>query len=217
VVVAADRDPHRGAPGIVFLVRHGRTALNAEGRLRGHLDPPLDRTGEDEVAALAAAFAGLANPPRLVVAGPLARTRQTARAIADACGLEVHVDARLIDRDYGPWSGEPADELRKRFGEALADLPDAEPVPAVIERGRQVLDEQRPALARGSVVLVAHDVVNSFLLSSLDQEGGGRRGSPVPQRTAAWNAIAPTVDGWEVVVENGDAEALRGFGPRAGS
>jgi probable phosphoglycerate mutase len=29
----------------IFLVRHGRTALNAEGRFRGRLDPPLDDRG----------------------------------------------------------------------------------------------------------------------------------------------------------------------------
>ena len=34
----------------VFLARHGRTALNAEGRLRGLSDPPLDDVGLAEAA-----------------------------------------------------------------------------------------------------------------------------------------------------------------------
>jgi broad specificity phosphatase PhoE len=37
----------------VYLARHGRTALNAEGRLRGLSDPPLDEVGLAEAARLA--------------------------------------------------------------------------------------------------------------------------------------------------------------------
>jgi broad specificity phosphatase PhoE len=36
-------------------VRHGHTALNTEGRLRGRLDPPLDEIGLSEAAAVALA------------------------------------------------------------------------------------------------------------------------------------------------------------------
>ncbi|MGH2843820.1 MAG: histidine phosphatase family protein, partial [Solirubrobacteraceae bacterium] len=41
----------------VFLVRHGRTALNAAGVLRGHLDPPLDDVGVEEAGRLGELFA----------------------------------------------------------------------------------------------------------------------------------------------------------------
>ena len=49
----------------VLLVRHGRTVLNAENRLRGRLDPELDDVGRAEVRALAEELAGL-NPARVV-------------------------------------------------------------------------------------------------------------------------------------------------------
>jgi broad specificity phosphatase PhoE len=42
--------------GRVFLVRHGRTSLDAAGRLRSRLDPPLDEVGLGEAAAVAAGF-----------------------------------------------------------------------------------------------------------------------------------------------------------------
>jgi broad specificity phosphatase PhoE len=47
----------------VYLARHGRTALNAEGRLRGLSDPPLDEVGIAEVARLAEVLAPSV-PPR---------------------------------------------------------------------------------------------------------------------------------------------------------
>ncbi len=202
--------------GLVYLVRHGRTALNADGRLRGHLDPPLDEVGLAEVADLAHAFASLVERPCRVVAGPLARTRQTAQAIADLCGLSIEVEPRLIDRDYGPWTGEVTARLTARFGEALEELPEAESIEEVAARGREVLDEQRALLRHGPVVLVAHDAVNRLLLAELDGETGSSiDGAPrrlVPQRTAAWNAIEPVSSGWRVLVENGGAAALRVFG-----
>lgn len=205
-------DPGHHGPStsaLVFLVRHGRTALNAEGWLRGRLDPPLDEVGEAEVADLAKAFEALDLKPRRVLAGPLTRTRQTARAIADRCGLHVEVDDRPVDRDCGRWTGEPADLLRARYGDDLADLPDAEPIQLVVDRARAVLDDQCAALAAGPVVLVAH-VVNSLLLTSLGHGRDSRTAhGVVPQRSAAWNALVLAGSGWRVLRVNGDADDLR--------
>jgi broad specificity phosphatase PhoE len=41
----------------VFPARHGQTALNAQGRLRGLSDPPLDEVGTAEVTRLAEVLA----------------------------------------------------------------------------------------------------------------------------------------------------------------
>jgi broad specificity phosphatase PhoE len=67
---------------VVDLVQHGRTGLNVDGRLRGHLDPPLDEVGVREASDLGHAFASLPVRPVCIVSGPLARTRETATAIA---------------------------------------------------------------------------------------------------------------------------------------
>jgi len=83
----------------LFVVRHGRTAQNAAGRLLGRADPPLDELGERQAAALAAAI----GPVDRVVSSPLLRTRQT----AEAFGVEVEVDERLVELDYGDWDGRP--------------------------------------------------------------------------------------------------------------
>lgn len=61
----------------VYMVRHGRTALNAAGLLRGQLDPPLDRVGRLEAAQLAAVF--VHREIEVVVASPLRRPRRRRR------------------------------------------------------------------------------------------------------------------------------------------
>lgn len=197
------RAPHR----LVYLVRHGRTALNADGRLRGHLDPPLDDRGLQEVGNLGAAFASLSERPLRIVTGPLTRTRQTATAIASLCGAEITVDPRLVDRDYGRWAGELADDLQLRFGADLAYLPGAESLAHVEDRAQAVLDEQVEPSPRGPVVLVAHDAVNRLLLHTLAPNDGPA--DTIEQRTACWNAIECTSTGWQVQTVNGDAESLR--------
>ncbi|MGC4112734.1 MAG: histidine phosphatase family protein [Nocardioides sp.] len=191
--------------GVVYLVRHGETALNADGRLRGHLDPPLNEAGEQEVGMLGAAFAELEQPPHRIVAGPLLRTRQTAGAIARALGLDVLVDDRLIDRDYGPWTGEPAAEVRARFGADLDELPDAEPAGAVVARAWEALEAQLPFLDE-PVVLVSHDAVASRLLAAVDPTLGPAVG--IVQDTACWNRLERIGSSWDAMVVNGSWRTL---------
>src|SRR5829696_10052615 len=80
-----------------MLVRHGRTAFNAAGRLVGRLDPPLDDIGMAQAAAIGDALKGIDR----VIASPLLRARQTAEQI----GPPVEIDDRWIEVDYGAYDG----------------------------------------------------------------------------------------------------------------
>lgn len=102
----------------VFLVRHGRTALNVDDRLRGHADPPLDQAGRAEVEQMALALALQVNDPqvRRVLSSPLLRARTTADIIATAVGSHVEVSDAFDDRDYGQWTGHPRSEVIEHFG-----------------------------------------------------------------------------------------------------
>jgi broad specificity phosphatase PhoE len=88
---------------VLILVRHGRTATNAEGRLLGHADPPLDGVGRAQARAVAAELAPLIGDAR-VVSSPLGRTRETAEII---CRGPVEIDERWIELDYGAFDGRP--------------------------------------------------------------------------------------------------------------
>ncbi len=84
-----------------MLARHGQTASNRDGRLQGHVDPPLTDHGRDQAARLARAV-GAAT---IVRTSPLLRARETAAAIAAGIGATVEVDERLIEVAYGEWEG----------------------------------------------------------------------------------------------------------------
>lgn len=177
----------------VILVRHGETALNAAGQLRGRLDPDLNDTGRREVAALAHALTTY--DVRTVYTSPLLRARRTAQAIADACGVGIEIDERLSDRDYGQWAGQRKEDVLSRWG-SIDAAPGVEPVSDVVARALAAFEE---LAVRPGAVLVAHDAINQPLLQHLDPS---LPGCP-QQHTACWNVLERDGDQpWRIVALN---------------
>jgi probable phosphomutase (TIGR03848 family) len=91
----------------VLLLRHGRTAANADGGLAGRSPVGLDEHGLGQAAALGERLRSV--PLVTVVTSPLPRCRQTvARALP---GVPATVDDRLTECGYGDWQGRPLKEL----------------------------------------------------------------------------------------------------------
>lgn len=174
----------------VYLARHGRTAFNAEDRLRGLSDPPLDQIGRAEVARLAQVLAGMG--PGAVVSSPLRRAVATAEAIAAAAGLTATVDARLNDRDYGPVTGRPRSEVIAEYGSVDA-APGVESITELARRANAAFHQLVTESDCQTMILVSHDAFNRALLGTLDPSLVA-----VEQRTACWNQLS-LIDGhWRV-------------------
>lgn len=179
----------------VFLVRHGRTPLNAAGVLRGRIDTPLDEVGRREARRLAGVFdlAGLS----AVVSSPLARAAETAAAIAEAAGLPVDVDDDLADRDYGRWAGTSQADAESEFG-SLEAVPGIEALESFAQRVTGAVARAADRAASGAVVVVAHDAVNRQVLADLVPSLG-----PAPditQRTGCWTELQRDGDRWSAPV-----------------
>ena len=105
----------------LVLVRHGRTAWNAEGRAQGHADVSLDDTGRDQAEAMAPAVASY--DPVMLVSSDLARARETAAFLEKETGLTATEDARLREFDLGERTGLTREEFAERSdGEAAWDV-----------------------------------------------------------------------------------------------
>jgi probable phosphoglycerate mutase len=112
--------------------------------LLGRSDPPLTDRGREQAAALAARVSQF--HPRSIVSSPLRRARDTAAAIADTCGLDVEIDDRLIEIDYGEWECRPlaelpADAVRRWRADAGFAPPGGESLRHVGERVRAFCNE----------------------------------------------------------------------------
>ena len=84
---------------LLCVVRHGETAWNAEGRVQGQLDVPLNEVGLSQARAVAAALQG--ERFTTIYSSDLQRVTQTAEPSARMLGLPVHLDPRLRERHYG--------------------------------------------------------------------------------------------------------------------
>ncbi len=103
----------------VILLRHGRTAWNAERRYQGQADPPLDEVGRRQAFEVAGLVAAL--EPDLLISSDAARARQTADPIAAVTGLPLRLEPRLRERSLGHWEGLTRDEVAERYPDEYAD------------------------------------------------------------------------------------------------
>ena len=103
----------------LLLVRHGETDWNRDGRWQGHADTPLNERGREQARSLAAQLEG-GESIAAVYASDLARARETAEIVAAPLGLEVEIDPRLREIDFGSWEGLTTPEIEQRFPEEVA-------------------------------------------------------------------------------------------------
>lgn len=182
---------------LVYLARHGRTALNESGALRGLLDPPLDETGHRQARLLGRALA--AQLPSLTVASPLLRARQTAEPVAAQAGLDATTDQCLLDRDYGPWAGSPKETVIARWGSVDA-APGVEPRSAVRERAIGGLADIAQRHAGSTIVVVSHDAVNQEVLAALNPALG--EPDAIAQENGCFNLLHWRAGQWTVLSIN---------------
>ena len=132
-----------------LFLRHGRTALNADDRVCGATDVPLDATGREQAREAAAHLAAV--PLRSIWTSPLARARATAEIAAAATGAPLHVLPGLAERDWGAWEGGPRSALARD-----ATPPDGEGSDAFRDRTRAALARVRDDDRGGPILIVAH-------------------------------------------------------------
>ncbi len=87
----------------MLLVRHGETDWNAEGRLQGHTDTPLNDYGRRQARTLAERLTG--HHFVALYASDLARARETAEILGGVLGLGVELDPGLREKNWGSWEG----------------------------------------------------------------------------------------------------------------
>lgn len=92
---------------MIYLVRHGQTQFNAEGRIQGAMDSPLTPLGVEQGRRLGKLFASLVPPDCRIIASPLGRAQHTARLIRESAGLtsSIETDDRLAEISLGEWDG----------------------------------------------------------------------------------------------------------------
>ncbi|HXF42725.1 MAG TPA: histidine phosphatase family protein [Pyrinomonadaceae bacterium] len=97
----------------LFLIRHGQSNGNAEGRFGGHSDTPLSDLGikQAKKTAIALAREGIT----AIYSSDLDRAVQTAQPLSQLTGLPIIKSAAFRERDVGILEGLTFDESKRKF------------------------------------------------------------------------------------------------------
>lgn len=153
----------------ILIVRHAESVANVKGVLAGRIDPtPLTESGRIAARALSAVVEEF--KPELALTSPLLRCRQTAEL---ASKVEARIDERLIEMDYGSWSGRSLKTLsrRKEWKEIQSDpanftFPKGESFRAASDRILEMLSEIQ-GNRESRILLVSHGDICRILINSL--------------------------------------------------
>lgn len=148
----------------IYVVRHGETDWNLQGRLQGQEDIPLNATGRRQAQLCGEALGRFRF--QKIFTSPLARARETAGIICKYQSCPVVVEPGLLERDYGLFSGMT---LAERDAFACTGQPDRmEPWELLAQRATQALGRCASVVGEGQRgLLVSHGAWINALLAVL--------------------------------------------------
>ena len=156
-----------------YLVRHGETTWNAEGRMQGQFESTLNPLGRTQAVRSGETLARLGVDQ--VYASPLLRVRQTLAEIAIHLPFAPVFDDRLKEWSSGDWSGCLYAEIAKRWPAEFAAW-DADRYSVRPPGGENFIDLERRAESFFSdvetsrhprIAIVAHGFINRALAGQL--------------------------------------------------
>ena len=159
------------APTRLWLVRHGETDWNAEGRYQGQTDIPLNAAGLAQAQALLPMFVGL--PIAAIYSSDLQRAATTAGLLGAALGKPVSRHRGLREAGLGLWEGMLFSDIQvvyaaeweaRRRDPLNARPPGGETLLEVAARGAAVADEIAQRHPGQQVIVVSHGLLLAAIL-----------------------------------------------------
>jgi len=155
-----------------YLIRHAQTLWNEEQRFQGRTNLPLGPRGLQQAACLARHFSG--RRFSFIYSSDLARSVETAQAIADTTHASVAIEPGLAEMDLGAWEGLTGQEIDARFdgayqrwcaGPSRVAILRGEALDAFHGRVRRAFARIAAAHQGGELVVVSHGGAIASLLA----------------------------------------------------
>ena len=149
----------------IYLLRHGETAWNREGRFQGQIDIPLNDRGLSQAREMAAAAANW--NPTAIYSSPLRRTMQVAETLSHEVELQATPEPRLKELDLGKLDGITGDVMRSKWATTYdawrntpghVVMPGGESLAHLQNRAWQaILDMERTHIEDDVLLVVSHN------------------------------------------------------------
>jgi len=186
------------------IVRHGETAWNAEHRVQGQLDIPLNEIGLRQAQAVGGAL----KDERFdaIYSSDLVRARQTAYPISNLLSLEILPEKDLRERHYGIFERLTYAEVKVRYPEDYARFEARDPDYA-FRTGESLTDFSARSIAAVSKLVKRHEGESILVFTHggvLDKLYRFITGLPISAQrnfgipNAGLNRIELTLSGWQI-------------------
>lgn len=156
----------------IYLARHGETDWNAEHKLQGSTDTPLNSTGLKQAAILAETLRGIHFDA--VYSSTLSRSRDTANVVRGDVPLKTI--AGLNERGVGKFEGKfldrrkdpaVAEEYPRRSRDPNDQLDGGESLNQFDARVHAALDSILGQHRSGTILIVGHAITNQMILRAI--------------------------------------------------
>lgn len=162
----------------IYLIRHGQTDWNIQGRIQGSHDIPLNETGRAQAELLAKGMDS--RPVSKIFSSSLIRATETAERISTRQKVEICPMPQLIEVEFGKWEGMTWDEIMEAYPKEYAlwascpdeaSPPEGETRDHVISRCVWTIREiLRITGGREDVAIVSHGATIAYLISYMMQD-----------------------------------------------
>ncbi|HBK44512.1 MULTISPECIES: histidine phosphatase family protein [unclassified Polynucleobacter] len=192
------------------LIRHGETPWNAERRLQGHTDTPLNPKGILQARQMAQALKDINLKFDVLYTSDLKRAVDTANAVVELFGVEAQIDSALRERNFGALQGLSITEaplLQPDIWQAHIardldhDLAGGESIQQFAVRVQNALDRIQERHAGKTILVVSHGgTLDMMYRIASKQSLSAQRIVSVPNASLNWisheEASGWTVEQW---------------------
>ncbi|WP_044640744.1 histidine phosphatase family protein [Risungbinella massiliensis] len=158
----------------LYLVRHGQTKWNVEGRLQGRLDSSLTEIGIEQAKQLAQRINDV--PFKCIYSSSASRAVETALYLKGGRSIDLVKTDSLMEMSFSKWEGRKWSEIQEMFPKALEEINNnPENYDAKESQGETLLDVQersvpfiRDILERHvgeNILVVTHSIVIKVLVN----------------------------------------------------
>ena len=168
--------PNQIGDSRIFLIRHGETNWNKEGRFQGQIDIPLNENGKTQAKKVSKYLKEINF--NKAFSSSMKRPYETAEIILQKrSGLKITKIDELIEISHGLWEGKLENEIKEKWPELLNNwhnkpeevvMPEGESIKEVSERSIKAWDNISLIQSDNDLtLLVAHDAVNKTLICNI--------------------------------------------------
>lgn len=150
----------------ICLVRHGLTEYNAQRKLQGSSDIPLNAEGESQAESAREKLKDYDFDA--IISSPLIRAYRTAEIINEYHNLEIETMDELKEQYFGPLEGSHIDDIQEKYPDGI--FPGAESFESLSNRAAKAIKEIEQKYPNKHVLLTAHSRTIKSILSLYSDE-----------------------------------------------